>query len=134
MSDTNAASELERLSMQLADARQQINSLKISVRAEELKVKISSEYSNFGLWEYDIAEDVCYQYKKLNGRYEGNLDPVVHFRDTIIGWGIIYAEDIPVFHRFCDALERGDKECGCDVRAMNDDLDIVWFRYEGKTV
>lgn len=132
MSDNSL--ELERLSMQLADARQQINSLKISVRAEELKVKISSEYSNFALWEYDIADDVMYQYKKLNGRYENNLEPIVHFRDTIIGWGIVYADDIPVFHRFCDALERGDKDIRCDVRVINDDLDIVWFRYEGKAV
>ena len=134
MSDNNAQREIERLSMQLADARQQINSLKVSVRAEELKVKISSEYSNFGLWEYDIAEDVCYQYKKLNGRYEGYLDPIVHFRDTIIGWGTVYAEDLPVFNRFCDALERGDKEITCDVRCIHDNCSVVWFRYEGKTV
>lgn len=134
MSETTAAMEIERLRQELRDAQQQINTLKISVRAEELRTKISSEYSNFGLWEYDIAEDICYQYKKLNGRYENNLDPIVHFRDTIISWGSVYAEDLPEFNRFCDAMERGDKEVRCDVRVINDDCDIVWFRYEGKTI
>ncbi|MDE7193129.1 MAG: hypothetical protein K2O14_04075, partial [Oscillospiraceae bacterium] len=70
MSEITAASEIEQLRQELKDAQRQINSLKVSVRAEELRVKISSEYTNFGLWEYDIAEDICYQYKKLNGRYE----------------------------------------------------------------
>lgn len=134
MSETTAAMEIERLRQELKDAQRQINSLKISVRAEELRVKISSEYSNFGLWEYDIAEDICYQYKKLNGRYENNLDPIVHFRDTVISWGSVFADDLPEFNRFCDSMERGDKEVGCDIRVINDECDIVWFRYEGKTI
>ena len=135
MSDVaTAASELEELRAKLKDAETEINKLKISVRAEQLRVTISSEYSNFGLWEYDIAEDICYQYKKLGGRYENHLDPIIHFRDTIISWGSVYAEDLPVFNRFCDAMERGDKEVGCDVRCVNDNCDLVWFRYEGKTV
>ena len=126
--------ELERLREELAEAKQQINSLRISVRAEELRVKISSEYSNFGLWEYDIAEDICYQYKKLNGRYQDNLEPIIRFRDSVISWGSVYSEDLPEFNRFCDSMERGDKEVKCDVRVINDDCDLVWFRYEGKTV
>ncbi len=127
----NRIAELQR---QLAEAKSEINSLRLAVRAENLKVRISSEYSSFGLWEYDIADDICYQYKKLDGIYETNLDPIVHFRDTIIGWGIIYSEDLPVFHKMCDAMERGDKEIFCDVRVINDYCDIVWFRYEGKTI
>ncbi len=124
----------EILEKQLEEARREINALKLAVRAEDLKVRIASEYSNFGLWEYDIADDICYQYKKLNGIYENDLDPIVHFRDTIIGWGSVYVDDIPVFHSFCDAMERGDKDICCDVRVINDYSDIVWFRYEGKTI
>lgn len=134
MSETDNTLELERARMQLADAQQQINSLKIQVRTEELKVKISSEYSDFALWDYDIVEDVCYLYKKLHGRYESDLTPIVHFRDTVLSWGAIYSEDIPVFNRYCDALQRGDQEVGCDVRCMNDDHVFVWYRYEGRTV
>lgn len=124
----------EILEKQLEEARKEINALKLAVRAENLKVRISSEYSNFGLWEYDIADDICYQYKKLNGIYESNLEPIVHFRDTIIGWGSVFVDDIPVFHKFCDAMERGEKDICYDVRVVNDFSDIVWFRYEGKTI
>ncbi len=85
-------------------ARQEIKRLKISLRAEQLRTKICSEYSNFGLWEYDIATDICYQYKKLSGRYENNLEPIVHFRDSVISWGIVCTEDLPAFNRFCDAM------------------------------
>ncbi len=134
MKDDAFSPELEKLSMQLADAQQQINSLKIKVRTEELKAKISSEYSNYALWEYDILEDVMYQYKKLKGRYENNLDPIISFRDTVLGWGMIYADDIPEFNRFCDALKRGDKEVGCEVRAINDEMSFAWYKYEGKTI
>lgn len=126
--------KIEILEKQLAEARKEVNALKLAVRAENLKVKISSEYSNFGLWEYDIADDICYQYKKLDGIYENDLEPIVHFRDSIIGWGTVYSDDIPVFHKFCDAMERGDKEICYDVRVVNDYSEIVWFRYEGKTI
>ncbi|MGN0687497.1 MAG: EAL domain-containing protein [Oscillospiraceae bacterium] len=126
--------KIAELEQKLSEQKREINSLKLAVRAENIKVKISSEYSNFGLWEYDIADDICYQYKKLNGIYETKLDPIRNFRDTIISWGNIYADDLPVFHRFCDALERGDVEMRYDVRAINDYNEIAWFRYEGKTI
>lgn len=130
----SAEQKLAELQKELDEARKQINRLKVSVRAEELRVKISSEYTNFGLWEYDIAEKICYQYKKLNGRYEDKLDPIVNFRETVISWGSVYADDLTVFCEFCDAMDRGEKEVGCDVRCINDDCDLVWFRYEGKTI
>ena len=114
-------------------ARQEIKRLKISLRAEQLRTKICSEYSNFGLWEYDIATDICYQYKKLSGRYENNLEPIVHFRDSVISWGIVCTEDLPAFNRFCDAMERGDSEMSCDLRVINDNYEMIWMRYEGKT-
>ncbi|MBD5129992.1 MAG: EAL domain-containing protein [Ruminococcaceae bacterium] len=114
-------------------ARQEIKRLQISLRAEQLRTKICSEYSNFGLWEYDIATDICYQYKKLSGKYENNLEPIVHFRDSVISWGIVCTEDLPAFNRFCDAMERGDSEMSCDLRVINDNYEMIWMRYEGKT-
>ncbi len=118
---------------EMEEARQEIKRLQISLRAEQLRTKICFEYSNFGLWEYDIATDVCYQYKKLNGKYENNLEPIVHFRDSVISWGIVFAEDLPTFNRFCDAMERGDAEMSCNLRAINDDCEMIWMRYEGRT-
>lgn len=118
---------------EIREAQQEIKRLKLSLRAEKLRTKISSEYTDFGLWEYDIATDICYQYKKLSGRYEDNLEPIVHFRDSIISWGIVCTDDLPAFNRFCDALERGEKEIACEVRAINDNYEMIWLRYEGKT-
>ncbi len=128
------AQNAQSLEERLEEAEKEINRLKLEVRAGEIRVGISSEYTNFGLWEYDIAQDICYQYKKLDGRYSGHLQPIVGFRETVLGWGSVYAEDIPVFNRMCDAMERGDSEIRCDVRCMNDNCDLVWFRYEGKTL
>lgn len=122
------------LSEEIERARQEIKRLKISLRVEKLRTMISSEYTNFGLWEYDIATDICYQYKKLSGKYEENLEPIVHFRDSIVSWGIVCTEDLPAFNRFCDAMERGEKEIYCELRALNDSCDMVWLRYEGKTI
>lgn len=115
-------------------AKQEIKKLRVALRAEQLRTKISSEYTNFGLWEYDIATDICYQYKKLSGRFENNLEPIIHFRDSILSWGSVCTEDLPAFKHFCDDLKAGKKEVFCDVRMINDNCDIVWFRYEGKTV
>lgn len=124
----------ENLVEEIERARQEIKSLKIALRAEETRTRISSEYTNFGLWEYDIASDICYQYKKLSGRYEDNLEPIVHFRDSVISWGLVNVDDIPVFKRFCDDMRAGKKEVGCDIRVINDDCDIILMRYEGRTV
>ena len=134
MTTADEQGTVDELREELAQAKKQINSLRISVRAEEMKVRISSEYTNFGLWEYDIAEDIMYQYKKLRGRYEKNLDPIIRFRTTVISWGTVNVEDLPEFNKFCDALERGDREMVCDVRVLNDSCEMVWFRYEGKTI
>ncbi len=115
-------------------AKQEIKRLSIALQAEQLKTKISSEYTNFGLWEYDIATDTCYQYKKLNGRFENNLEPIVHFRDSILSWGLVCTDDLPVFKRYCDELKQGKKEVFCDVRVISDNCSLIWLRYEGKTV
>lgn len=119
---------------ELTRVRQELKKMKVALRAEELRTKISSEYTNFGLWEYDISTDICYQYKKLSGRYENNLEPIVHFRDSVISWGLVKTDDLPVFNHFCDAMRAGEREVGCEVRIVNDDCEMVWIRYEGRTV
>lgn len=124
----------ENVSEALESAKLEIERLNTALRAERIKTQISSEYTNFGLWEYDIATDVCYQYKKLNGKYEDILDPIVRFYDTVMSWGIVHTEDRLVFKKFCDAMKAGEKEVGCDVRVIGEFNDFVWFRYEGKTV
>lgn len=124
----------EKLLEELEKAKKEISKLETALEAEKLRLKISSEFSNFGLWEYDIATDTCYQLKKLNGRYENYLEPIVNFRDSIIKWGSVCTDDLPAFNRFCDCLERGDKEIFAEIRMISDNCEIVWQRYEGRAV
>ena len=56
--NTDYENRIKELEQQLEIAEMEVKNLKISVRSETLKVKIVSEYSNFGLWEYDIADDI----------------------------------------------------------------------------
>ncbi|MGN0649381.1 MAG: EAL domain-containing protein [Oscillospiraceae bacterium] len=134
MSNISSEDRISQLELQLEEAQRTIRSLNVAVRTEELKVKISSEYSNFALWEYDIAEDICYQYRKLDGKHSEDLSPIVHFRESVLSWGLIYKDDIALFHKMCDDMERGAPEIHCDVRTISDSGELVWFRYEGKTV
>ena len=124
----------DNLLNEIKQAQQEIKRLEISLRAEKLRTKISSEYTYFGLWEYDIATDIFYQYKKLGGRYENNLEPIVRFRESMLGSGSVCADDQPAFNRFCDALKRGDREVSCEIRVINENCDIIWQRYEGRAV
>ncbi len=124
----------DNLLNEIKQAQQEIKRLEISLRAEKLRTKISSEYTYFGLWEYDIASDVFYQYKKLGGRYENNLEPIVRFRESMLGSGSVCADDQPEFNRFCEAMKRGDKEVSCEIRVINENCDIIWQRYEGRAV
>ena len=87
----------ENFTIESENAKQEIKRLNIALQAEKIRTMISSEYTNFGLWEYDIASDTSYQYKKLNGRYENSLEPIVHFRDSMISWGIVCTEDLTTF-------------------------------------
>ena len=134
----NSRIELEKriaeLEEQVRDANVMIDGLNFAVRAEKERVKLASDTINIGLWEYDVNARILYQIKKLGGIYETDLDPIKDFRNTMLNWGSVYSEDIPVFHKFCDALERGDTEFVYEVRSINDYSEVVWFRYEGKTV
>lgn len=124
----------EKILEDLERARQEIKRLADALQSEKLKAEIVSEYSDYGVWEYDLASDTCYQYKKLHGKFENNLAPIPHFYQTVVSWGIVHTEDIPLFKRFCDDMKAGKKTVGCDVRVVNDAGENVTWRYEGKTV
>lgn len=119
---------------ELKRVRLELKKLKTALRAEELRTEISSEYTNFGLWEYDIVSDVFYLHKKLSGKLENNLESIEHFRDALVTCGYIKTDDIPVFDRFCDSMKAGEREVGCEIRVINNISDIMCVRYEGRTV
>ena len=124
----------ENMSNELEQARQEIERLNAALKNEKIKAEIVFEYSDYGVWEYDIATDTCYPYKKLHSKSDDNLAPLVHFYNTIAGCGVINTEDLPVFKSFCDDMKAGKKTVGCDVRVVSDDGEPMVFRYEGKTV
>lgn len=118
----------------LNNEQNEIQHLKAMLEAERLLTSVSSEFTNFGLWEYDIAADVYLLRKKANGSYIEPPEPTEHFRDTLIGHGTIFSEDLPEFNRFCDSLERGDTEVFCEVRMIGEAPGIIWLRFEGRAV
>lgn len=126
--------EQAELSDSVPALRGEIDRLKQLLDAERVLTSVSSEYTSFGLWEYDIATDVYLQRKKANGDYIDPPEPIERFRDTMIGHGSIFSEDLLEFNRFCDSLERGDSEVFGEVRLIGEAPGIIWIRYEGRAV
>lgn len=124
----------ESLSAEVERARQEIERLSIALRAEKVKAKISSEYADCGLWEYDISTDTFRWIKKPVKDILGSTTPIVRFRDVMVKSGVVCAEDSQLFKRFCDALETGKKDISCKLRMVGGNNEIVLVRFEGETV
>lgn len=116
------------------ELEQQVDKLSVELNCERIRYRIASEFIDAGIWEYDIASKTFFQYKKLSGKFSENTEPIPNFRETMTGWGIIYADDIPLFCKFCDSLDRGDPKMTADVRSYDDEYNSRWQRYEGITV
>ncbi len=108
--------------------------LSLKLKAETEKYKIIANDSNAGLWEYDIATKTVYQDKKLNGKWSQNNLTVENFRETILGWGLIYPDDIGIFEAYCDSMDNGEAFFEYDLRAIGDTESFAWFRYIGTTI
>lgn len=129
--DNGRTAQLER---RLAEAEARIASLDLAVRMEREKLKVASDNLEIGLWEFDVTTGILYQNKKLGGIYESDLDPITNFREAMLNWNVICSADIPLFHKFCDALDRGDPEISFDIHTVSDFNEITLLRYEGRTV
>ena len=114
--------------------KEEVERLKTLLEAERVITNVVSDFTNFGLWEYDIATDVYLLRKKANGSYLEPAEPTERFRDTLIGRGTVFSEDLPEFNRFCDSLKRGDSEVFCEVRLVGEAPGIIWIRFEGRAV
>lgn len=119
---------------EIQKALKEIESLRQRLRSERMLTSLSSEYTSFGLWEYDIPTDTYCRYKKFNGAYFNDPEYTPHFRETLTGRGTVFAEDLPEFNRFCDSLSRGDNEVFCEIRMIGEAPGIVKLRFEGKAV
>ena len=123
-------------SEEIEKARREIQELKSLLEAGESRAKIFTEYNSFGLWEYDIASGTFRRFKKLNGDYsEDGLLSVSNFREQAVESGMIYAEDMPEFTRFCDAMDKGEKDVSCEIRfVVSENVGTAWLRFEGRPV
>ncbi len=117
---------------EIQKALKEIESLRQRLRSERMLTSLSSEYTSFGLWEYDIPTDTYCRYKKFNGAYFNDPEYTPHFRETLTKRGTVFAEDLPEFNRFCDSLSRGDSEVFCEIRMIGEAPGIVKLRFEGK--
>lgn len=124
----------EGLLKEVERAKQEIERLSIALRAEKVKAKLSLEYADCELWEYDIATDTFRWTKKQDSTIGGGTEPIVHYRDTMVKSGTVCAEDRQIFERFCDALEAGKKEVSCELHMIGSGDEIVWVKFEGETV
>lgn len=116
------------------DKEYEIERLKRALSEEKVKTSILSEYSQFGLWEYHVADDLFFQYKPVFNVISGSNDPISHFRDSVIENGNVFAEDLPEFSNFCSAMEHGEDEVSCEIRLINENSDTVHIKFEGKLV
>ena len=111
-----------------------IYELEISQRVEKTKCRIISDSLSCGIWEYDIASKTLQHDKKLDGRWSDENLSINNYRKTVRGWGLVYADDIPVFEAYCDSMDNGDAEYSYDFRVYSDNEKFEWMRYTGAAV
>ena len=121
-------------SLEMEEALREIEELKGILSEREQRDRVFADYIGFGLWEYDIKNDIFRVFKKLNGEYCENPKDIKGFRELAVSRGSVYAEDIVEFNRFCDSLERGEKDFFCEMRVVDEDFGIIWERLEGRAV
>lgn len=106
-------------------------SIENMIEKEKEKYRLIAELMDSALWEYDIAEKSLKQYRKLKGKYQDELLTIKDFRNTALSSGWIYPEDFPVFEAYCDSMDRGDELINYDLRALSDNGEYIWLRYQG---
>ncbi|MHB8128509.1 MAG: bifunctional diguanylate cyclase/phosphodiesterase [Mobilitalea sp.] len=101
------------------------------LKVEKEKYRIVAELTESALWEYDIKKKELRQYRKLKGRYSNNNLIIKDYRNTIIKNGWIHPEDAPIFEAYCDSMDHGDNNIRFELRAMGDNDEYIWLRYQG---
>lgn len=112
----------------------EIKRAELNAHIELQRREIITDYLECALWEYNIKEKCQYQYKKLDGKWMENKEPIRNFRETVVSWGLIHPDDLHIFYRYCDSLERGESDFSYDMRMMGDSGKFIWIRYTGKAV
>lgn len=101
---------------------------------ERVKYRIIADLTDCGIWDYDIKTHTLHQKKKLKGRYSEDNLIIPNYRNTVIEWGLIHPEDIEIFHKYCDSMDRGDEYIEYELRTMGDNDEYIWTRFQGSTI
>jgi diguanylate cyclase (GGDEF)-like protein len=102
-----------------------------ALELEKVKYKLIAELTECALWEYDIEKKELRQFRKLHGRYSNENLTIKNYRTMIIEKGWIHPEDVTLFHEYCDSMDRGDAYIQYELRAMGDNHEYIWIRYQG---
>ncbi|MBP1755130.1 MAG: diguanylate cyclase/phosphodiesterase [Firmicutes bacterium] len=102
-----------------------------ALELEKVKYKLIAELTDCALWEYDIDKKELNQYQKFHGRYSNENLIIKDYRNFILGKGWIHPEDVSAFHEYCDAMDRGDTYIQQELRALGDNHEYIWIRYQG---
>ena len=104
------------------------------LEVEREKYRIISELTECAVWEYDIETKELSQSRKLNGRYSDSDLIIPNYRISVLDWGLVYPEDISVFNQYCDSMDRGDNYFEYELRAIGDNDDFIWMRFQGSVL
>lgn len=101
---------------------------------EKEKFRILTDTIDCALWEYDIATHTLLQTRKFRGRYsEDNLN-IPDYYNKMMEWNLIHPDDVQIFKEYCSAMDRGEKTVDFTLRALSDNDDYIYMRFQGSSV
>lgn len=108
-----------------------IEELEKQLMLEKEKYNFIKEMINCGLWEYDIKEKKIIQSKGLEG---GGGGEIPNYRETVKDNELVYSQDVEIFDKFVDSMDRGDDTFSYEFRMTAGAERYIWVRSEGYTV
>ena len=113
------------------ELRKKIEELEQELEEERVRRKITEDYSDCAIWEYEIATKRYVLSKKLGGKWSKSNMVIEDYQQQMHNWGFVHPDDWNIFDDFCAAMDRGDEHIRYEVRQVSDESVFVWFRYVG---
>ena len=113
------------------ELKKKIEELEQELEEERVRRKITEDYSDCAIWEYEIATKRYVLSKKLGGKWSKSNMVIEDYQQQMHNWGFVHPDDWNIFDDFCAAMDRGDEHIRYEVRQVSDESVFVWFRYVG---
>ena len=105
--------------------------LEFAQKKQQLLTQMSGEL----VWEYDFANKRFTRGHDQTGLLKNKEGVKETYRTKLIELNYIHPEDIPVYNKFCDDLENGNKYMEMEIRVINGFTNnYSWYRSIGKTL